>query len=244
MMSPPANAAPASPTLLIAPTEPGAPFRPDPTRHRRAIDRVALIDRADQLEIAHARTIDAAARGILTAELARLDEAIDSVDLRPDLDDAVEPFGLGVAAFPVDEARKMFWDDWGQPRSGGRRHQGNDVLAQIGVPIRSIEDGVVEKVGSGGLAGLSITIVGNSGAKWFYAHLDEVETLEPGDRVLAGEQIGTNGDTGNARGAPHLHLQWAPDGETWENPYPVLVALWGDGAPIREEAFGPFNDRR
>ena len=100
----------------------------------------------------------------------------------------------------------------------------------------------VAQISNGGLAGLSVHLIGDSGSRWFYAHLDELAELEVGDRVLAGEVVGTNGDSGNARGSPHLHLQWAPEGGSeWANPYPVLVELFGAATPPPLGSYGPPN---
>ncbi len=236
---------PATPvTQWTAPSDPGAPFRPEAGRLDVALERLALLERRDGIADALREIEDPRIVGVLRSENRRINTELGDLDDRAYRGE-VEPFGLDVAVFPVDELRKMFWDDWGQPRSGGRRHQGNDTLAQIGTPLRAIEDSVIVKIGNGGLAGLAITVDGASGSAWFYAHLDSVrEDLEVGDRVRAGEVIGTVGDTGNARGAPHLHLQWASDGETWENPFPVLDVLWGGGAPPADESLGPFIGRR
>ena len=63
----------------------------------------------------------------------------------------------------------------------------------------------------------------------------EVADLALGDRVLAGQPVGSVGDTGNASGAPHLHMQWDPNGgSSWQNPYPLLDVLFGVG---RTEAY-------
>ena len=104
------------------------------------------------------------------------------------------------------------------------------MLAQIGVELRAIEDGSVERISSGSLSGLSIYLLGDSGSRYFYAHLDSVEDLADGQRVYAGQAVGTIGDSGNARGAPHLHMQWDRNGASdWENPFPMLEVLFGDG---------------
>ena len=126
-----------------------------------------------------------------------------------------------------------------QPRMG----QGN-TLAHTGVPLRAIEDSTVERLTTSNLGGRTIYLIGESGSRYYYAHLDEVFEFEPGDTLYAGEQIGTVGDTGNARGAPHLHLQWSPTGDSnWENPYPLLVALFGRTESVSAKAYGPPNAR-
>lgn len=236
----------------LAPTLPGAPFLPHADRVDHILQRyetlVALERLAEAERVLETRAVGVQSRQrtaqedasttelrettrILDAQVASLERALADLEASEHLLlEETEAFGLGLAAFPVDEARKPFWDDWGRPRSGGRTHVGTDVLAQIGVPLRAIEDGVVETISGGGNGGNGIFMVGDSGSRWYYAHLDEVADLAPGDRVLAGQPVGTVGDSGNARGAPHLHMQWDPDGESnWQNPFPLLDVLFGEG---------------
>lgn len=243
----PATSLAAQDSIIIEPlhpTEPGAPFRPDPDRTSAVLARADLLASIDQLDIAEMalRERNGVDRTMQILESQRMTYERELAALAPALDELgqlTEPYGIEVGAFPVDELRKMFWDDWHQPRSGGRRHLGTDMLAQIGVPLRAIEDSVFERYSGGGLGGLSIYLVGDSGARYFYTHLDSAEEFVEGERIYAGEIVGINGDDGNARGVPHLHLQIAPDGETgWENPFPLLDTLWGEGtsAPIPEAA--------
>ncbi len=220
------------PPQSLHPTEPGAPFYPSASRTGVVIERAELLIALDDIALAEEsvgnnsgleRTaqIIASQRAQYERELAQLEPQLD------ELAEETEPYGIEVGVFPVDELRKMFWDDWGQPRSGGRRHLGTDMLAQIGVPLRAIEDSTVERESNGGLGGLSIYLRGDSGARYFYTHLDSNIEFEAGERVYAGQIVGINGDSGNARGVPHLHLQIAPDGESgWENPFPLLDVLW------------------
>lgn len=169
---------------------------------------------------------------ILESRIAELERELGAIDLSSaPLLAETEQFGLGMAVFPVASIRKPFWNDWGRPRSGGRTHRGNDMLAQTGVELRAIEDGYVERTSSGGLGGLSIYLVGDSGSRYFYAHLNELADLQVDQRVYAGQRVGTVGDSGNATGAPHLHLQWSSTGGTnWENPFPLVDVLFGQGA--------------
>ena len=133
--------------------------------------------------------------------------------------------GIGPAVFPVGGTYE-FVNSWGQARSGGRRHKGTDILAPEGAPLYAIESGVIERYSESSLGGLSFYFLGDSGARYYYAHLSAYGPFAEGERVEVGAVVGYNGDTGNARGTPHLHFQYAPDGgEGWVNPYPLLMEL-------------------
>ena len=111
-----------------------------------------------------------------------------------------------------------FVDTWGAPRSGGRRHQGVDMIAPTGTTLVAAESGTV-RFSTNRLGGNAAWVTGNSGTKYYYAHL---QGFTGGNRsVSQGEQIGTVGSTGNA-GTPHLHLQIHPGGGTAVNPYPYV----------------------
>ena len=147
------------------------------------------------------------------------------------------PWGLEVAVFPVGDVSE-FVNSWGFARSGGRRHKGTDILAPRGADLYAIEGGVIERQGDSQLGGLSVYLIGDSGTRYYYTHLNDLGPQAPGDHVSPGEIVGFVGDSGNARGTPHLHFQFAPDGKTgWENPYPLLAALWeaeyGTAPPAR-----------
>ncbi|WP_394936737.1 peptidoglycan DD-metalloendopeptidase family protein [uncultured Ilumatobacter sp.] len=114
-----------------------------------------------------------------------------------------------------------FADTWGAPRSGGRRHQGVDMIAPSGTTLVAAESGTV-RFSTNRLGGNAAWVTGNSGTKYYYAHL---LGFTGGNRsVSQGEQIGTVGQTGNA-GTPHLHLQIHPGGGTAVNPYPYVRAV-------------------
>jgi murein DD-endopeptidase MepM/ murein hydrolase activator NlpD len=110
-----------------------------------------------------------------------------------------------------------FIDSWGDPRSGGRRHQGVDMIATRGTPIAAAESGFAEfKNSSAG--GKAIWLTTDEGDKFYYAHLDDWE----GDSrdVDAGEIVGYVGSSGNAQGN-HLHFELHLDG-TPTNPFPAV----------------------
>ena len=119
-------------------------------------------------------------------------------------------------ACPVG-GRSEFFDDFGDARSGGRRHQGVDMVADRGTPVVAVRDGAAEFKRSN-LGGNAIWLVSASGERFYYAHLDRWEGVSR--TVTAGEVIGYVGSSGNARGN-HLHFE-SRAGDAAVNPYPLV----------------------
>lgn len=114
-----------------------------------------------------------------------------------------------------------FTDTWGAPRGGGRRHLGTDVMAARGTPVVAPVGGRVRTV-SGPVGGLAFYLTGDDGHTYYGAHLDRL-TVDSGARVAAGAQVGSVGDTGNAKGGPaHLHFEIDLNGAETVNPTPTL----------------------
>lgn len=113
-----------------------------------------------------------------------------------------------------------YGDTWGAPRSGGRKHEGVDMIAPRGVPIYAVASGFATfKYNT--LGGNAVSLVGDNGTRYYYGHLDSYVGLSR--PVLQGEVIGYNGDTGNARfSTPHLHFEIHPGGGLAVNPYPSV----------------------
>ncbi len=163
---------------------------------------------------------------------------IDDVDLRiQDLELEVLAFSNGAQSFisgirfPIGGNYGVpLIDSWGFPRMLGTPdehwHEGIDIFAPLGSELVATESGTITNVGVGRLGGLKFWLTGDSGTKWYYAHLsDFAEGLAVGQRVQAGDVLGYVGNTGNAVGTPyHLHLQMHPGGGDPANPYPLLKA--------------------
>jgi murein DD-endopeptidase MepM/ murein hydrolase activator NlpD len=110
-------------------------------------------------------------------------------------------------AFPLAKLGKLI----GFPHTGthtlGNWQSDNavDIAVPVGTPMVAMEDGVVTKVtrhpqGAGRFAGDQITITAG-GQSYFYAH--GISSVRPGQRVKAGQVLGTSG---SANGVAHLHF--------------------------------------
>lgn len=134
----------------------------------------------------------------------------------------------GALTCPVDGFHS-FTDTWGAPRSGGRKHEGVDMLADRGTPLVAVEDGRIHRMSNTGRGGIAVWLDGNGGDRYYYAHLDAwAPGLAVGQLISRGEPIGIVGTTGNAPAhIPHLHWEFHPDRGGPVNPTPLARDLCG-----------------
>ena len=156
----------------------------------------------------------------LQEQLARSAPAVASAaGQRPEVTAAPS---TGGKACPVGQPNS-FIDSWGYPRSGGRSHEGTDIMASYGTPVYAIVSGSITYAGYGDSAGNWLVLSGSDGNGYWYMH--NQSNLVTGGSVAAGQQIATVGDTGNATGVPHVHFEYHPGGGGPVNPYPLVAAV-------------------
>jgi murein DD-endopeptidase MepM/ murein hydrolase activator NlpD len=114
--------------------------------------------------------------------------------------------------------------EFGSPRSGGRSHEGFDIVAACGTPLVSARKGkVLVNRFDPVLDGNELVIhARGAGRNYRYSHLRKPGLPEAGDVVETGERIGSVGKTGNARTVGcHLHFEMLVGGHPVD-PEPAL----------------------
>jgi murein DD-endopeptidase MepM/ murein hydrolase activator NlpD len=185
---------------------------------QQRLKNVAVRKALDAIRQAEARRARAAAAQAAASSARSAGRSFGST--RQSYDGNLAGYGhdYGGAGFPCPvQGPVTFTDTWGAPRSGGRRHQGVDLLAARGTPSVAVVSGFA-RVSRNRLGGNALWLDGNDGNSYYYAHFDRYGNL---GAVSVGEVIGYVGDTGNARGTPHLHFEVHPGGGAAVNPYPT-----------------------
>lgn len=132
----------------------------------------------------------------------------------------------GTAVYPVSGGTVT--------RHGTAGHKAADIAAPAGTPVQAATGGtilmVIDKYSasdnwrSDGTKtedyGNLVVIQGDDGNAYYYAHLGSVENLSEGQRIEAGSQLGTVGNTGNSTG-PHLHFEMRKGGRSGEQLDPL-----------------------
>lgn len=105
------------------------------------------------------------------------------------------------------------------------QHQGVDLRAAVGTPVRAPFGGAATSSFSEG-GGNSVTITSPEGWKVTMRHLSRV--FVSNQSVGAGTVVGEAGATGRVSG-PHLHLELHPPGSGPVDPMPFLTGSPGRG---------------
>lgn len=123
-----------------------------------------------------------------------------------------------------DVSKRQIANTWHAPRGTERIHEGQDIFAPRGTPIFSATSGYIYKVGENNLGGQTVSVIGDGGRIYYYAHLDSYAPgISEGDPVTRNTLLGYVGTTGNAQGTPpHLHFGvYTSSGAI--NPLPLIV---------------------
>lgn len=120
------------------------------------------------------------------------------------IDGQVNPYN-GKTVRPLDSYRVT--SEYGENR-GSYVHNGIDLAAPSGTPIKSVADGVVTRVQSdNGGYGNWVEVKHSDGSTTRYAHMSAFGNIKVGQEIGAGSVIGAVGSTGNSTG-PHVHFEW------------------------------------
>jgi murein DD-endopeptidase MepM/ murein hydrolase activator NlpD len=145
---------------------------------------------------------------------------------------------LDTQVFPVPiRSNHSYRSTWGDARGwGGRRiHEGTDIFAGYGVPVRATSYGIIEMKGWNKFGGWRIGIRDINNTYHYFAHLSGfAKDLKVGQIVEPGMVIGGVGSSGygppgtSGKFPPHLHYGMYKDNGITEwsfDPYPHL-AKW------------------
>ena len=143
------------------------------------------------------------------------DKAVELITGHAKVYETFKTLDLRDRAFPVPlNYNYSYRSTWGVSRGwGGRRmHEGTDIFANHGTPIRATTYGIVELKGWNKFGGWRIGIRDINNVYHYYAHLSSFEkSLERGTIVKPGTVIGYVGSSGYGKPGtqgkfpPHLH---------------------------------------
>lgn len=143
--------------------------------------------------------------------------------------------------FPVD-GPVTFGDDFSDARSGGRQHEGNDLMGKQMMPLLAATDGWISYlVDPEASYGYMIVMRDAEGWTYHYIHVNNdtpgtddgnggtqyayAAGMRRGTPVTRGQVIAYMGDSGNAESVgPHLHFEMHTPDDLAINPYESLLA--------------------
>jgi hypothetical protein len=112
-------------------------------------------------------------------------------------------------------------------------HHGIDLAMPEGTTLRSVGNGVIDRVYEGADAiGKGCSVQLESGNRLIYGHLNKVD-VQVGDHVNAGDILGVSGSTGLSTGN-HLHFALKNNSGEWIDPTPLadnVASISGDEVP-------------
>lgn len=141
-------------------------------------------------------------------EIAKENEEIQKENEKPEVIEFVAPVsGKVIEEYSGDDlVYNEALKDW-------RAHSGVDFDAKIGDEVKASANGVIESVFDSNM-GRCVIIDHQNGFRTMYANLEETEKVKEGDEVMAGDVIGTVGNTalGDITDLEHVHFEVMKDG--------------------------------
>lgn len=146
----------------------------------------------------------------MTDHAAQLKQTLDAVEAK--LEERLLWISSTPAIAPVKGILSSGFGFRSDPMTHGRGvHQGVDIVAATGQPVRASADGIVMRATLMGGYGNAVFLAHGFGVTTRYGHLSRIQ-VRPGQRVKRGDVIGRVGSTGRSTG-PHLHYEVRIDGE-------------------------------
>ncbi|HJV44367.1 MAG TPA: M23 family metallopeptidase [Bacillota bacterium] len=168
-------------------------------------------------------------------EYYHMDKAVDLISEYAQIYQAFHTLKLSANVFPLPlHSDYSYRSTWGSARGyGGRRmHEGCDLFANYGTPVRSVCYGYIEVRGWNRFGGWRVGIRDLNNVYHYYAHLGGFnKKLKVGDIVKPGDVVGWVGSSGygkpgtSGKFPPHLHYgMYKFNGKTeWAfDPFPHL----------------------
>ncbi|MEN9292573.1 MAG: hypothetical protein RJA01_7 [Actinomycetota bacterium] len=149
-----------------------------------------------------------------------------------------------IPVIPANAAPIYTFPVAGCKTSYGKYHHdypATDIKTKFGCAFVAPINGVVEDVSTKDLwsgktnlgqhrGGLSISIIGEDGVRYYGSHLSKIEPgIAPGVVVVSGQKLGEVGRTGSARGIPKPHLHFGISYPTQPGDWEIrrgVVAPW------------------
>jgi len=199
----------------------------DKTRELAIVAGVESLGDSVEAGVGGPTTVEEAAAGDLPKiqeRAAKLVGALSAVEQK--LDQRVHWISSTPAIAPVKGIFTSGFGTRSDPLTHGRGiHQGVDIAAAPGQPVRASADGIVMAASEQGGLGKAVFLAHGYGLSTRYGHLSAV-SVRPGQKVKRGDVVGRVGSTGRSTGY-HLHYEVRIDGEP-VNPLAYIL----DNSPL------------
>jgi murein DD-endopeptidase MepM/ murein hydrolase activator NlpD len=136
--------------------------------------------------------------------------------------------GAEAAELPPEEAAEVIATAFGWPIKGEicsgysvdrlqydrtmqdwRTHSAIDIEAELGEKVLAAGDGIVERIYTDQMYGVTVVLYHGAGLRSIYCNLAGTPTVQTGDTVSLGQVIGAVGDTADAENGDVNHLHFA-----------------------------------